>query len=137
MKKLVNQSLLVAILASSVVTIAHKGEKHKNHKMHVTQEEKSNLVAINEQYLKEIKPIFQNKCFDCHGVQTKFPWYQKLPGVKQYIQNDIDESKEHIDMSSDFPFKSHSSPEEDLQSIQEAIKKNEMPPLPLPYNAFG
>ncbi|HIM93564.1 MAG TPA: cytochrome C, partial [Campylobacterales bacterium] len=29
-----------------------------------------------------MKPIFENKCFDCHGTLGTYPWYYKIPGIK-------------------------------------------------------
>lgn len=42
---------------------------------------KSNEVLsdINSKYLKNIKPIFEVICFDCHNDKTNYPWYFKLP----------------------------------------------------------
>ncbi len=85
--------------------------------------------TINTQYLKVIKPIFQKKCFDCHGKIEKYPWYYAVPGVKQMINYDIREAKKHIDMSTNFPFISHESPLQDLQSLKKVAIENDMPPF--------
>lgn len=92
--------------------------------------EKVALEKINEEYLKSVKPIFQTSCMNCHGAAASLPWYNALPGVKQLITYDTTESKEHLDMSKDFPFGGHGdSPTEDLDAIQEALTKGTMPPL--------
>jgi hypothetical protein len=113
-------------IATSV--LAHEGH-HKSVEPLPTAATKNSLEKINESYLKDVKPIFQNKCFDCHGPQVRFPWYQKIPGIRQFIENDISEAKEHIDMQNDFPFKSHATPFEDLEAIGEDVEENEMPPM--------
>lgn len=120
----------IFILIFAVFTTAHEGH-HKAHHLPeaVTVEVKTSLEEINEAYLKDIKPIFQKKCFDCHSTQTNFPWYSNIPGVKQLIQSDIDEAQEHLNMEPNFPFKSHASPIEDLKAIEESVQKNEMPPF--------
>lgn len=84
---------------------------------------------INSEYLKSVKPIFEKKCFDCHGNTTKYPWYYKVPGVKQMIDYDVKEAKKHLDMSKDFPFISHVTPLKDLKSIKEVTEEGDMPPL--------
>jgi len=84
---------------------------------------------INRQYIDQIKPIFEKKCFDCHVKTTKFPWYYSVPGIKQMIDHDIKEAKEHMDMSKDFPFISHEIPLKDLESLREIAVKGGMPPL--------
>ncbi len=107
------------------MALAHEKHASKSAPANLSQEK---LSRINRDYITNIKPIFKEKCFDCHSNQTRFPWYYKIPGVKQLIDRDIKESKEHIDMSGDFPFKSHESPAEDLKAIAEEIQENEMPP---------
>lgn len=104
-------------------------EKHHVHHPIITVETKSDYTRINELYISDVKPIFEKKCFDCHGIQNHFPWYRNFPLAKQLIDRDIKESKVHIDMTHDFPFKSHSTPLEDLEAIQKSIDKNKMPPF--------
>jgi hypothetical protein len=52
-----------------------------------------------------------------------------VPGAKQLIESDIAEAKEHLDMSADFPFKSHSVPKEDLKAIRDSLIEKTMPPF--------
>lgn len=86
-------------------------------------------LEINEAYLREVKPIFKKSCFDCHGSVVNYPWYYKIPGVKQMIDSDIREAKKHFDFSEDYPFKSHDSQLNDLKSISKAVKDGAMPPF--------
>ena len=86
-------------------------------------------MKINNEYKSTIKPIFQKSCFDCHSNATTYPWYYKVPGVKQLIDSDIKESKKHLDFSNDFPFISHETPQKDLDAIGKAIKNGSMPPF--------
>jgi len=120
-------TLLIAV--TPLTSFAHKG-RHKKQEdpPSIAQKIKKSFDEINEGYLKDIKPIFVKKCFDCHSSQTVFPWYYKIPGVQQWIQDDIEEAKEHLDMDSNFPFKSHATPIEDLEEIDETIRNGEMPP---------
>lgn len=55
MKNLLNKVFIFTTLSAALLTIAHENDKHKNHKMMVTEEEKNNLVVINEMYVKDIK----------------------------------------------------------------------------------
>ncbi len=66
---------------------------------------------------------------DCHSQHTRFPWYYALPIAKQWINHDISEANEHIDMTGDFPFKSHATPIEDLQAIRDSVNDGSMPPF--------
>ena len=91
----------------------------------VTIEKK--LEKINALYRSSVKPIFQQKCMDCHSDQTKYPWYYRIPGLKQLLDKDIREGLEHLDISNDFPFGGHGSPQEDLEGIREVVENNSMP----------
>lgn len=119
---------------SSLRASAHEGHhhadpKHEQMKHPIGDTEKQKFSLINEKYLSDVKPIFQRSCFDCHSSQTQYPWYYKVPGVRQMIDADIKEAKEHLDFENDFPFKSHAMPLEDLNAIAEETQKDTMPPL--------
>lgn len=94
-----------------------------------TTNNRKQLIEINSAYLKTVKPIFLNKCFDCHSNETTYPWYHSLPVVKQFINDDIKEAKKHMDMSNDFPFQGHGNPPDDLNALAAAIDQNSMPPF--------
>ena len=89
-----------------------------------------NAKAINEQFQKSVKPIFAAKCAVCHGKVDAMPWYYALPGLRQLMNHHLEEAKEHIDMSSTFPFKSEKdwSPEKQLEKISDEVQEAEMPP---------
>lgn len=90
---------------------------------------KEQLEQINQSYLLHVKPIFKEKCLDCHGVGREKPWYYILPGVRSLMDRDIEEAKEHMDMSKDFPFIGHGTAKDDLEAILTTIKDESMPPL--------
>ena len=125
--------LLFAFTASSHVW-GHGGEDHSKDvkqpkvvKPNVEIEEK--YIKINQEYIKTVKPIFKKSCFDCHGNTTVYPWYYKVPGVKQLIDDDVNEAKSHLDFSKDFPFISHGTPIKDLDAINKSINNESMPPF--------
>ena len=106
-------------------------QSKKNKELNTTKINKQKLLydEINISYLKNVKPIFEKKCFDCHAEKTRFPWYANIPGIKQMIAYDIKEAKKHLNMKNDFPFISHESPLKDLKSLQEVTQENDMPPF--------
>lgn len=106
----------------------HAGAKEASQKQVVVPKE--TLSEINASYLQSVKPIFKVSCFNCHSSQTEYPWYAKLPGAKQLIESDIRESKEHLDITNDFPFGGHGDgPADDLQAIRDAVVNSDMPPF--------
>lgn len=129
-------SLFIATFCYSPNTLGH-GDKHQTHSQSLKQGQTTqtpgtaipnHFSTINTNYLKNIKPIFEQKCFDCHSDKTRFPWYYSLPIVRQIINSDIQEAREHLDFTPDFPFKSHETPIEDLKAIIEDVEKDTMPP---------
>ena len=77
---------------------------------------------------EDLERIFRKGCYDCHSDQTVYPWYYRLPPVKGLIDDDIQEAREHLDMSDGFPFDSHATPADDLAEIEEEIEEGSMPP---------
>ncbi|MDF1878093.1 heme-binding domain-containing protein [Sulfurimonas sp. SAG-AH-194-C20] len=131
MKKTIQTTLCLIALTSPLVLLAHGGKVHESMESKTSMQKPKNIdyTLITAAYKKDIKPIFKAKCFDCHSTQTIYPWYYKIPGVKQIIEYDIREAKKHLDMTQDFPFVSHETPIKDLKSIEEAIQEDAMPPL--------
>jgi uncharacterized membrane protein len=125
-----NVIALFAIVLFQTLAFAHQGHEHA-HSNHERMSDASAAVfkKIGGSYTKNIRPIFLRKCMDCHSDQTKWPWYYKIPGVKQAIDRDISEAREHLDFSNGFPFKSHASPSEDLAAIRDSINNDSMPPF--------
>ncbi len=123
---------LFSIFLISTPLISHEGQPHEEageEQKEPANQEKEILAKINQDYVRDIKPIFQVSCFDCHSTQTRYPWYHALPGAKKLIDDDITEAKKHLDMTNDFPFQGHGSPEKDLDAIQEVTEKKTMPPF--------
>ncbi len=127
---------VLATILSAPESFAHKGHHHDPGapssgavQRQDGQRSEISLNAIKESYFKTVQPIFVNKCMDCHSTQTKYPWYYKLPGIRQFIDRDIIKGREHLDMTQGFPFKSHASPEEDLVAIRNSIQDGSMPPF--------
>ncbi len=136
-KKINKKSIFIVFLLSTLFLMGHGGSKHEEQGTVVETTKivlennitKEILKNINKAYIEDIKPIFKIKCFDCHGKIEKYPWYYKLPGIKQLMDSDMKEAKKHLDMSKDFPFISHEIPLKDLKSLKEVIEESDMPPF--------
>ena len=127
--------LLLVLISVPILVFAHGKEDHSDEpKKTMTTEDRPQRMMqthsnINREYQRYVKPIFKTKCFDCHGMVDEYPWYYKVPGIKQIMDYDIREAKEHLDMTNDFPFGGHGEPLNDLKSIRKAIEEGTMPPL--------
>jgi len=125
------KSILVLLLFVSQSAMSHGNEFHKDDSsVQSTTNDKDRInQEISKKYVENVEKIFVTKCFDCHSDNTRFPWYYSLPVVKQLIDHDIAEAKRHLDMNGGFPFKSHSTPLNDLKEIKENIMDGDMPPF--------
>ncbi len=125
----------VYILLRPASTWPHQGHHHdKDLKPGATtpqiqKKDPTGMISVREDYRQRVEPIFKKNCMDCHSAQTHYPWYYKIPGIKQMIDSDISEARGHLDFSEGYPFKSHATPLEDLDAIAESVQKGTMPPF--------
>jgi len=45
------------------------------------------------------RTIFFQACSNCHSNETKWPWYSNVAPVSWLIQSDVDEGREHVNIS--------------------------------------
>jgi len=45
------------------------------------------------------KELFNNACADCHSHQTKYPWYSDIAPVSWLLARDVEEGREHFNVS--------------------------------------
>ncbi len=127
----------VLFCVCAVSAMAHGGKEHGNGGVAPAPAGQSIAVpgdtaalnVINNRYLRDVKAIFKRVCFDCHSEKIHYPSYYVIPGIRQLIDHDIKEAREHIDMNADFPFKGHGTPLKDLKAIRKAMEEGEMPPF--------
>ncbi|MCC7442674.1 MAG: heme-binding domain-containing protein [Bdellovibrionales bacterium] len=127
---------LLALLSAASV-MAHQGHSHHPARprqdqpapQSPTQRTQAALEEIGRDYRAQVEPIFKTKCLQCHGGTPDLPWYYSIPGVKQIIDRDLNESKHHLDLAKGYPFVSHATPLEDLQAIRDTIRDDSMPPF--------
>ena len=127
--------ILPVLLVLSSIAFGHGDEDHsediKNEgdtEMAASKTSKEDLELNALEYEKSVKPVFQKKCYDCHGSGNEKPWYYVVPGAKQLMNSDMAEAKEHMDMTKGFPFAGHGTPKEDLEALKETVKLSSMPP---------
>lgn len=133
-------AILLAVIGAMVAKAqeeqqdsAHDGEAPNEAPITIQTESKqlredSVFAAIDENF-KLVKPIFEQACFDCHSTLTKYPWYHKVPGIKQLLDGDVKEGREHMDFTDGFPFASKKTPLEQLNRIKREVDDGDMPPL--------
>jgi hypothetical protein len=87
------------------------------------------VARVAASYDKDIKPLFQRACFDCHTDKTVWPWYHTIPGVRQYLDHHVEEGRQGLDMSHGVPFDSddHDPMDHHLWHIGRMVESGKMP----------
>ena len=70
------------------------------------------------------KELFQNACANCHSHETIYPWYTNIAPVSWLIQNDVEEGREHFNISLLGVQKKNK-----VKDAAEEVRKGEMPPF--------
>lgn len=108
--------------------LASTGDSEKT-KADSLNNEETRLVEITTSYQLQVGSLFQRACADCHSGDTRYPWYFVVPGIRQWIKEDIEQAREHMEISNGYPFQSHATPLEDLIAVEKTIQDGSMPPL--------
>jgi len=108
-------SVLTSLVLPSLALLASEVQPSQTH--------------VSENYKKNVRPIFAQKCFDCHSSLGHKPWYGRIPGAKWLIDKDVNEARADLDMSQDFPFLGKGTPSEYLDVLEDAVSDGSMPPL--------
>jgi hypothetical protein len=88
------------------------------------------IADINKEFVNTLKPIFEQKCFDCHDSKRTAPWYASVPIAKQLIEGHKKDAVKDFDMSNDFPFKIKGdiAVVKGIEELADVVKEAEMPP---------
>ncbi|WP_152183585.1 heme-binding domain-containing protein [Sulfurimonas indica] len=70
------------------------------------------------------RDLFMRACADCHSNETKWPWYSNVAPVSWLVQHDVDEGREHFNISNWLHQKKNKGDE-----AAEELREGEMPPL--------
>ena len=78
------------------------------------------------QITPELKGMIDRACKDCHTYQTEWPWYSNIAPVSWFIVHDVNEGREHINLSEygRYPVDKQIRI---LEEMCEEIQDNEMP----------
>jgi hypothetical protein len=92
MKKSVKILLLILAAIFIIIQFIPFGKPTNQPVAGVDLLEKENLP-------EEVGVILKNACYDCHSQQVKFPWYSNVAPVSWLVARDINEAREHLDLS--------------------------------------
>lgn len=74
----------------------------------------------------DVKTIMDKACNDCHSNNTKYPWYAHIQPVHWWLNNHINEGKQHINYDE---YTNHALRYQyhKMEETIDMIKKGEMP----------
>jgi mono/diheme cytochrome c family protein len=72
---------------------------------------------------QQTKELFVRACADCHSNETKWPWYSNVAPLSWLVQYDVEEGREHFNVSMWGVQKKNEGNE-----AKEEFEEGEMPP---------
>ncbi len=75
---------------------------------------------------EELRVLIKETCYDCHSNQPKYPWYAKVAPVSWWIDDHIEEGREHLNFSAWGEYSAKKKAHK-LEECYEEIAEEEMP----------
>lgn len=110
MNKKIFKTLIILII---VIQFIPYGRKHTN----------PQIVSEPEWNSLETRDLFFQTCKDCHSNETEWPWYSNIAPISWLIQYDVNEGREHFNVSM-WGIQKRNEGEEAAEELQEG----DMPP---------
>lgn len=74
----------------------------------------------------EIADILKTSCYDCHSLETNYPWYSQIAPVSWFLKKHINEGREHLNFSKWAEYSIEKQMSKSKECIEE-IEGGEMP----------
>jgi hypothetical protein len=74
-----------------------------------------------------VAALLKNSCYDCHSLETKWPWYSYIAPVSWYVKHDIDEARASMNFS-EWPHDDPKRARKRWRHIAGDVQDGEMPP---------
>ncbi len=84
-------------------------------------------IAYVEKVPADVKVLMKNACYDCHSMETVYPWYSHVAPFKWLVKNDIMEGRHHVNFSTWGKYTDLEKVKK-LDDIHDEVDKGEMPP---------
>lgn len=70
----------------------------------------------------QTQKLFSRACADCHSNETAYPWYSNIAPVSWLVTHDIDEGREHFNVST-----LGIQPKNEAREAAKEVREGEMP----------
>ncbi len=111
MKRAIGILFLVGVLGLLLIQLVPYGRDHTNPK----------VVAEPAWDSAKTRATAVIACFDCHSNETKWPWYSNIAPMSWLVQSDVNEGREHMNLSEWTPGQG--------SEAAEKVQADEMPPF--------
>lgn len=79
----------ILVLTAVAIQFVPYGKEHSN----------PTVIAEPDWDSPMTRELFFTSCFNCHSNETFWPWYSKIAPVSWLMQSDVDEGREHFNIS--------------------------------------
>jgi len=90
-----------------------------------TAEPGGDLMATNPPP-PEIASLLRGACYDCHSVETKWPWYSRVAPVSLWVMDHVKEGRQKLNFS-EWPHADPVRARKKLTHIGDAVRDGDMP----------
>lgn len=104
--------VLVAIALFALIQLVPYGRDHEN----------PPVVAEPAWDSPQTRELFFRACKDCHSHETVWPWYGSIAPASWLLQRDVEEGREHFNVSR------WGQGKQDADEAANMVRKGEMPP---------
>ena len=84
-------------------------------------------VGLTENVPSDVMNLMKNACYDCHSMETTYPWYSYVAPVKWLVKSDILEARHHVNFTNWADYTEKAKIKK-LDDIHEELEKGDMPP---------
>ncbi|WP_420576772.1 heme-binding domain-containing protein [Ekhidna sp.] len=119
MKKYIKPALM--ILAAAVIIL----QFFRGTPPEVRANNPGDLFA-NEMVDAEVATLIRNACYDCHSMETKYPWYTYVTPLSWWVFDHVEHGREELNFS-EWAGMSIKRKNHKLEEISEETLEGEMP----------
>jgi len=85
----VKKTLIISLLGLGLIQFIPYGKDYIN----------PEVKSIVNWDTPKTKELFNKACADCHSNNTKWPWYSKIAPISWIVAHDVQEGREHFNIS--------------------------------------
>jgi len=81
--------LIVVVLAIQLIPV---------HRPEIIEQNPADLIQTT-QVPPAVASLLKNSCYDCHSMQTTYPWYAHVAPISWLVSRDVRDGRRHVNFS--------------------------------------